>query len=170
MWVGAPRQTIIQPDGSIVQAECTSCGLNDGPLIAEGTFPAPICCNLTNGNMPHATNRIVGADIPYITHSGKGEGAERYITNMKEGSIAIYKYFTFAGSVKLAVKVRGSAGTLEVLAGTDSKAVMEVPASEVWTGVSCTVEHTGTAALTFVCHGEGAMDILEFSFSREGTC
>ncbi len=161
---GCAEKVTIQPDGSIAQAECTSCGLNDGPLIAEGTFPAPICCNLTNGNMPHATNRIVGADIPYITHSGEGETAERYITNLKEGSIAVYKYFAFSGSTKLTVKVRGSAGTLEVRIGSESKAVMEVPDSDVWNNVSCTVEYTQTAALTFAYHGEGALDILELNF------
>lgn len=72
------EKVTIGPDGSIAQAERTSCGLNDGPLVTKGTYPAPICCNLSNGRMPHATNRFVGADIPFMTHSGDGENAERY--------------------------------------------------------------------------------------------
>ena len=48
----------IREDGSIPQVEITSCGLNDGPLRAEGTYPAVICCNLTNGHMPTGSNSI----------------------------------------------------------------------------------------------------------------
>lgn len=40
---------------------------------------------------------------------------------------------------------------------------MDIPESSAWTCVSCTVEHTGTAALTFAYHGKGAVDILEFT-------
>lgn len=54
----------ILPDGSIPQVEMTSCGLNGGPLVPQGVYPAPYACNLTNGHMPHATNRVVNADIP----------------------------------------------------------------------------------------------------------
>lgn len=74
---GCAEKVAIGPDGAIAQAEFTSCGLNDGLLVTKGTYSAPICCNLANGHMPHAANRIVGADIPFITHSGDGEKAER---------------------------------------------------------------------------------------------
>ena len=36
----------ILPDGSIPQVEMTSCGLNGGPLVGKGTYPAHIACNL----------------------------------------------------------------------------------------------------------------------------
>lgn len=54
----------LRPDGRIDQAEMTSCGLNDGPLQAEGTYPASICCQLTNGHMPHAQQRVARSPCP----------------------------------------------------------------------------------------------------------
>ena len=60
----------IEADGSIKQAEMTSCGLNGGPLKAEGTYPAVIACNITNGHMPHGSNKIYTDIFPNCTHSG----------------------------------------------------------------------------------------------------
>ena len=70
----------IQPDGTIEQVECTSCGLNGKSFIPEGSYLVAYACNITNGSMPHATNTAVNADIPYVT-DGNGE---RYITNIKK--------------------------------------------------------------------------------------
>ena len=92
----------ILPDGSIPQVECTSCGLNDGPLKAEGTYLSVCACNLTNGHMPHATNTAVNADIPFITH----DADDRYITNIKNGTLIGFKYFDLAGASELTVRVR----------------------------------------------------------------
>ena len=38
----------MQKDGSIAQAEITSCGLNGGPLQGRGEYEARIACNLTS--------------------------------------------------------------------------------------------------------------------------
>ena len=92
----------ILPDGSIPQVECTSCGLNDGPMKAEGTYLSVCACNLTNGHMPHATNTAVNADIPFITH----DADDRYITNIKNGTLIGFKYFDLAGASELTVRVR----------------------------------------------------------------
>lgn len=97
----------ILKDGSISQAECTSCGLNDGPLKAEGSYQAVYACNITNGHMPHATNTIVNADIPYITNDGN----ERFITNIKSGDLIGFKYFDLTDASKLSVTVKGGSGT-----------------------------------------------------------
>ena len=106
------EKVTIKEDGSIDQAECTSCGLNDGPLKAEGTYPAACACNITNGHMPHATNRVVNADIPYVTHRDN----ERFITNIKDGTRVVFKYFAFTGNERLKLTARGSAqGRFEVI-------------------------------------------------------
>lgn len=94
----------IAEDGSIAQVECTSCGLNGEPLRVEGSYPAAYACNLTNGHMPHATNTMVNADIPYITH---GDG-QQFITNIKEGTLVGYKYFQFDGKNNIKVRTRGT--------------------------------------------------------------
>ena len=100
----------ILEDGSIPQVECTSCGLNDGPLKAEGTYSAVYACNITNGHMPHATNTMVNADIPFITH----DGAERFITNIREGTLIGFKYFDLRGVSGLRVRTKDGSGTFVI--------------------------------------------------------
>ena len=56
----------ILSNGRIPQVEITSCGLNDGDLCGRGQYPATICCNLTNGKMPHGGNKSF-KNIPMIT-------------------------------------------------------------------------------------------------------
>lgn len=79
----------ILEDGSIPQAEMTSCGLNDGPLSAEGTYPAVIACDLTNGHMPHGSNSVFQISFPNVTHKGQ----ERFIAEIEDHTLIGYKYF-----------------------------------------------------------------------------
>lgn len=53
---GCAEEITIESGGMIRQVEMTSCGLNGSPLKGEGRYPAAICCNLTNGKMPHLSN------------------------------------------------------------------------------------------------------------------
>ena len=43
---GCAEKLTIEADGSIRQAEITSCGLNDGPLKGEGEYPSYLACHL----------------------------------------------------------------------------------------------------------------------------
>ena len=43
---GCAERLTFGEDGSIFQAEITSCGLNGGPLVGEGYYPAYLACNL----------------------------------------------------------------------------------------------------------------------------
>ena len=79
----------ILEDGSIPQVEVTSCGLNDGPLLAEGSYPAVIACNLTNGHMPHGSNSVFQIPFPNVTHKAE----ERFIAEIEDGTMIGYKYF-----------------------------------------------------------------------------
>ncbi len=156
----------IAPDGSIAQAECTSCGLNGGPLPAEGEYPAAIACNITNGKMPHATNRIVGADIPYITHSGSGLKCERFITNIKPDTRIVFKYFAFSGPVQLTLKARGGGGRFAVFAGGEAKGEAAIPAGDCWTETSLTLEADGDAALELRYEDGAPCQLLSIRFDR----
>ena len=163
------RQACAEPvtilsDGSIPQVEMTCCGLNGGPLQAEGTYPAPIACNLTNGRMPHATNRRVDADIPFITHAGEGKNAERFITNLKDGCMAGYKYFDFTGPVTLVVTMRGAAGRLMAALDETCAGEVELPGGANWYEVSLPLDYIGKAGLFLTYHGEGPADMLQFRF------
>ena len=79
----------LRSDGSIAQVEVTSCGLNQGPLRAEGSYPAVIACNLTNGHMPHGSNSVFKEAFPNVTNRGN----ERFIGEIEEGTLIGYKYF-----------------------------------------------------------------------------
>ncbi|HAL73519.1 MAG TPA: glycosyl hydrolase family 43, partial [Clostridiales bacterium] len=149
------RQACAEPvtigaDGSIAQVEMTSCGLNGGPLPAYGQYPAAICCNLTNGRMPHVTNRILAADIPFIAH---GEG-QQHITNIKQGTLIGYKYFDFNGSVRLTLSVRGSGnGQFIVRSGEGEVGRIAVAPSEGWQDLSTLITARGVQALFLVYEG-----------------
>ena len=55
------------PDGSIPQVEITSTGLDAGPLKENKTYSAAICCNLTNGKMPHQGNGVIKKHVPFLS-------------------------------------------------------------------------------------------------------
>ena len=92
----------IAADGHIDQVEVTSCGLNDGPLVANGTYPAVIACNLTNGHMPHGSNSIYTTEFPNVTNKGE----DRFIAEIEDGTLIGYKYFALEGSSTFGVNVR----------------------------------------------------------------
>ena len=96
------EKIVIKPDGSIDQVEYTSCGLNEGPLRGEGTYPAPIACMLTNGNMPHGCNSIFKLSFPNVTNIGE----ERFIAEISEGTLIGYKYFDLTGVREIGVVAR----------------------------------------------------------------
>lgn len=161
------RQACAEPveilaDGSIPQVEMTSCGLNGGLLAPEGEFPAAIACNLTNGHMPHITNRVLEADIPYITHAG----GERFITNMKEGDLAGFKYFDFGGTYRLEIVVRGEEGAFEVAAEEGAIGTVRTARAQEWTRFSADICLHGVHALYFTRRG-GAADFLKFTLKKQ---
>ena len=92
----------ILPDGSIPQVPVTSCGLNDGPLPAKGRFPSVICCNLTNGNMPHGSNSVFSHSFPNVTHFDN----ERFVGEIGDGTLIGYKYFDMTNVRRIGVCVR----------------------------------------------------------------
>jgi hypothetical protein len=164
---------VIQDDGSIPQVEVTSCGLNNGPLPAEGEYPAPIACNITNGRMPQATNRIVNVDIPFVTHGvNPADGqTERYIANIKDGTMIGYKYFAFDGPVTLTVKIRGEGtGELAISAGSSPAGKIPVVLSTAsdtrWKDYSARIDAKGEKALYLFWSGEGRIELLSFRFER----
>ena len=150
----------ILPDGSIPQVEVTSMGLNDGPLEAEGEYPAVMCCNLTNGHMPQIIRRTTDEDIPYIT-DGNGE---RYITNIKQGTMIGYKYFAFAGTYEFSLSWRGEGGVLTVSDGENALGKIALMPAKEWTQFSCKLAAQGVKPLYLTYSGEGTGEMLNLSF------
>jgi Glycosyl hydrolases family 43. len=110
------RQGCIEPiffreDGSIIQAEMTSCGTNGGPLEGRGEYPAYLACNLfcnTEAVYTAPPGEWMDGCFPKITQEGKdGEEGVGYIDNMKPGATAGFKYFNCQGIHRIGVKTRG---------------------------------------------------------------
>lgn len=151
----------ILEDGSIPQVEMTSCGLNDGNLLDCGKYPATICCNLTDGNMLHLIYQVSKVKKPYITNGDK----ESYITNIYDNVSIVYKYFDFHGKRTLSVLLRGEAtGKLTAYAGEKELCTFLVKPQLSWMRYSAEIFTEGSAALRFVYHGEGSVEMMEFEF------
>ncbi|MFR7829654.1 MAG: family 43 glycosylhydrolase [Eubacterium sp.] len=168
---GVAEKIEIQSDGSINQVEATSCGLNGKPLKAEGTYPAYIACNLM-GKRCFGKFQI---GSPYITQDGQDgdENTDCYITNIKKGFTAGFKYFDFDdGRYTISVTVRGK-GNGKILVSTceDSEILGETKfsATENWKtfNAKCRVKK-GKKALFFTYNGHGSIDLLNFIIKKEG--
>ena len=152
---------LLRPDGSISQAEMTSCGLNGGDLPGKGAYPAAICCNLTNGKMPHIANQI-RKDIPCVTHSG----GEWYVGNATKETLAAYKYFSIQKNTKLCVTARGT-GTMQISLKDKCIGTLSFR-SEKWTEAALVIPKSCTHAALRLTVTEGSLDILSLRFLPEG--
>ena len=153
----------IMPDGSIPQVEVTSCGLNGGPLVAKGTYPAAIACNITNGAMPNIQfeRSKVNTEVPCVSH----EGTEHFITRITDGTRIGYKYFEFTGMVIISVMTRGSGtGLLEISDDEGRIGEISVHPSDGWTLFETKVEAFGVRPLYFDYRGEGSLELSDITF------
>jgi hypothetical protein len=123
---GCAEKVYFDEEGKIPQVTITSSGMNEGPLSGVASYPAVYCCNLTNGHMGALsslgrTNAQV--DFPYMT-SVEGE---RYITNIKEGTLIGYKYISLKDTRQIGVVYRGEGqGSLEIRSRLDGAAAAEI--------------------------------------------
>ena len=146
--------------GGIAQAEMSSCGLNGGNLAGVGEYPATICCNLTNGRMPHIANQR-RKKLPMVTH----EGQTRYVGGLTAGARAVYKSFDLRKTAGILITARGS-GTLSVYLGGILAGELKYSDRD-WTEKTLSVSG-GTAHCALTLKAEkGALDVLSFSFERE---
>ncbi len=156
----------IEPDGSIHQVEITSCGLNDGPLKGTGVYPAVICCNLTNGHMPHSSNKKQEVQIPYIG----SEGDERMVKDIRDHTMIGYKYFAFEGTSEVILTVRGKGeGIFEVRTDPDGPVLghAAVQESAGWKELVIPVSSlTGVKPLYLLYTGSGTADLLKLELKQ----
>lgn len=151
----------IKSDGSIAQVEITSCGLNGGALAGDGEYPAVICCNLTNGSMPHGGNMSFEG-IPVVTH----ENGERFISGLTVGAKAVYKYFCLTSLSRVSVKARGK-GRLSVLFSDVLKAEIEIDSAE-WRDYSRQVGCGGEKDAVTLEVVAGRLEVMSLRFYSPG--
>ena len=157
------EKIMIDENGRIKQAEITGCGLNEGPLKGHGTYPAVICCNLTNGQMPHSSNQKQKTEIPYV---GSGNG-EQFIRDIRDHTLIGYKYFAFEDLHTVTLKVKGEGtGVFCIFADADSEPAGEAEfgGARNWTDLVIPISGaSGVKPLYIRYSGTGRADMLELT-------
>jgi hypothetical protein len=158
----------IMPDGSIPQAEMTSCGPNGGPLPGRGEYPAAIACNLFCRKEAAYTGWAYADNgFPKITQDGRdGDEEPGYIANMMDGAVAGFKYFDCRGLGRVSVKTRGYfKGSFALKTSWNGGVIGRIEAS----GSSIWKEHwaeirvpDGVQAIYLEYSGEGQASLLSF--------
>ncbi len=143
-----------EEDGSIRQVEITSCGLNNGDLKGTGEYMASICCNLTNGKMPHLSNGRV-KDIPMIYSDEEGQ----YIKDMNDNTVANYKYFDLSSTEKITVTLRGK-GTFAVKVNDEEISSLNIDCDN-WNEVTLDIKGDKHSKLSLFVK-EGLIDVRKF--------
>lgn len=158
------------PDGSFVQAELTSCGLNGGPLDGKGRYRACIACHLhaKEGAVFSAHPVIQNHRHPAFTQEGKDRERvpAQYIANMRDGATAGFKYFRFKGAKRIRIRARGK-GTgimaVRTAEGALPVANIVVDLDSEWKGFSANLHiPDGVHALYFTFEGKGHLDFWDF--------
>ena len=173
------RQACAEPlvrmvDGGFRQSEVTSCGLNGGPLKGVGEYEARIACNLWGKDgVARYDKRFPKKQHPYFTQRGRDgdTNAIQYIANMRDGSVAGFKYFDIQNVNSIRVAVGGKCdGVLQMSDSPSfSQIATELPIKAKGNMVNVTGKlrlNNGKKALYFRFKGEGALDFFTFELSE----
>jgi len=168
---GCAEPITFREDGGIAQAEMTSCGLNGGPLVGRGEYPAYIACILfcKDEELYIGTyGAWMDGRFPKITQDGKdGDEEPGYIANMRDTATAGFKYFDCRGVKRVKIKVRGYAkGAFEVKTAWDGPALGSIPVNftNVWKEYAADIAiPDGVHALYFTYTGSGNAQLASFT-------
>lgn len=162
---GCAEKIRILDDGSIPQVEITSCGLNGGPLVAKGEYPSIICCNLTNGHMPHGWCSDVR--LPHVANEGEG----RFIKEIEGNTLIGYKYFDFKAVSKIGIEYRSGdikpSGYFEIKLDLDGAPIAKIAIDDINVWIKKDTEVSikdGTYPLYFLYKGEGSVEVKQIYF------
>ena len=153
-------------------AEMTSCGLNGKPL-GLGRYEAGIACNLFSKYGAEKSvfykNRKKTLLHPCIMQTDKdGENKPcQYIHNMRDGSVAGYKYFECYCN-ELVLTLKGDGGRIDVLFDLKSECIACVGFSECeeYTEIIVPLEFGGKKAIYLRYSGNGSIDLLSLELRR----
>lgn len=160
---GVAEKILMNPDGTFVQAEMTSCGLNDGVLDGRGEYPGYTACVLmSGGGACKADTAIDKKQHPAITQDEEGS----FITNLKDGAVAGFKYFDLRGLSSIGVTVKADAAC-SICVRTDTEgediAVISIDPCDGWREYKAEAKiEESKAALYFFCRGEGTVSFQKF--------
>jgi len=167
---GVAEEIRMDENGRFEMAEMTSCGLNGGPLEGKGTYSAHIACVLYPKEgackIPEIKDK---AKCPSLTQTGEDRMSDpdQYISNLNDGSVAGFKYFSFDHPHHISVCMKAEKdGVMEVLTAPDSEPVtlIKVSACEGRETFSAELSSlSGVLPLYFVWRSEGTADFFSFT-------
>lgn len=161
---GCAEKINFREDGSIPQAEITSCGLNSGPLRGKGIYPAYIACHL----FTREPSAYVGGDrFPKVMQDGKdGDEETGYVGNIQDSATVGFKYFDVKGVSRITITVRGYAkGVFQVKTARNGEVLAEIPVdyTNVWEDYTVPVSiEDGIHALYLTFCGQGNAMLKSF--------
>ena len=160
---GCAEKLCFAENGAIIQAEMTSCGLNNGPLCDRGIYPAYLACSLFDEH--HSV--YVEKNAPCVVQSGsRSVEDDGYLAHMRSGACAGFKYFRMEEVCGVRVETRGYfRGVIEIRTAWDGEILGSIPVehSNIWQASECAFPPvSGTHALYLTCRGEGEMSIHTF--------
>lgn len=166
---GCAERITIGADGSIPQVEMTSGGLNPGDLNGQGYYPAAIACRLYAAEGACFVDRAGEnrALHPAFTQDGEDreQGEGQYITNLRNGAVAGFRYFDLSETTQIRVEVRGSAGKMLIYDGIGGQLLSKISFAasqefQMWSApLKNGSRHSG---LFFVAETEGSLDFKSF--------
>ncbi len=162
---GCAEEIHFNDDGSIKQAEMTSCGLNGAPLTGKGEHPAYLACNLFTSE---PSVYVGGDNFPKIMQDGRdGDEEIGYIANIKDSATAGFKYFECKGISKISISTRGYAdGLFEIRTKWDGEPIAEIKIAytNVWETYETDIElPDGVYAFYLTYKGEGTASLKSFA-------
>ena len=161
---GCAEKINFREDGSIPQAEITSCGLNSGPLRGKGIYPAYIACHL----FTRESSAYVGGDrFPKVMQDGKdGDEETGYVGNIQDSATVGFKYFDVKGVSRITITVRGYAkGVFQVKTARNGEVLAEIPVdyTNVWEDYTVPISiEDGIHALYLTFCGQGNAMLKSF--------
>lgn len=165
---GCANEVTFREDGSIIQTEITSCGLNGGPLRDTETYPAYIACNLFSKEEP---GMYVGSgkNLPRITKEGSDDDKnEQYAFNIAKNTTIGFKYFDLKGVKGVEITTTGyGQGDFEIRTEIDGPVLGKITVNfcTAWKIRKCDCEiPDGVSALYFTFTGDGSPAIKNFRF------
>ena len=153
----------------IIQAEITSCGLNNGPLCDKGEYPSYIACHLFKEDQP----LYVTKGFARVARDGHDEDPEvAYITDISGDTTVGFKYFDMKRVTGLKIFTRGyfHNGKIEVRTAWDGEPVTssEIRCGHVWTENICRFPAvTGVLPLYITFRGNGTCSFRSFELLHD---
>lgn len=167
------RQGCVEPvtfneDGSINQAEITSCGMNGGPLNDKDTYPAYIACGIFKKEQSGNPFANFGRRARVTQEGRDGDRNPAYISEISNGTTIMFKYFDFKDVKGIELMARGyAAGPFEVRTELDGPvlATVSMEYSDVWEcyKADCAIPD-GVHALYLTFTGNGGGHLLSVKF------